>query len=145
MIIRAMNSHDVATLAQIEQICFSDPWSEAAFTYELTNPLSCWLIAEEDGKILGYIGSQAVIDEADIMNVAVVPQYRRRGIAKHLLERLIVELDAKNVKKLSLEVRASNEAAITLYSMLGFEQVGRRPGYYRKPREDALIMRKEWC
>ena len=145
MIIRAMNSNDVEALAQIERSCFSDPWSADAFTYELTNPLSCWLVAEDEGEILGYVGSQAVIDEADIMNIAVIPPYRRRGIAKQLLQQLTAELDIKGVKKLSLEVRVSNEAAITLYFMLGFEQVGRRPGYYRKPREDALIMRKEWC
>lgn len=144
MMIRSMNIGDVDTLAKIELSCFSDPWSVAAFTYELTNPLSTWLVAEQDGNIVGYVGSQAVLDEADVMNVAVIPQYRRQGIAKLLIQSLIEQLQSKGVQKLSLEVRVSNEPAIALYNMLGFEQVGRRPGYYRKPREDALIMRKEW-
>ena len=144
MMIRAMNIGDVEALAEIELSCFSDPWSVSAFTYELTNPLSTWLVADQDGAIIGYVGSQAVLDEADVMNIAVIPQYRRQGVAKQLLQRLIQQLQSKGVHKLSLEVRASNAPAIALYTILGFEQVGRRPGYYRKPREDALIMRKEW-
>ena len=85
-----------------------------------------------------------MLGEADIMNVAVSPAFRRRGIAAELLERLKNDLKAEGVYSLTLEVRASNDAAIALYALLGYVQVGRRPGYYHNPKEDALILRKEW-
>ena len=94
--------------------------------------------------VAGYVGSQAVLDEADIMNVAVSPDYRRTGVAKALLEALQTALTARGVHSLTLEVRASNEPARALYTSVGYVQVGRRPNYYHKPREDALILRKEW-
>ena len=79
-----------------------------------------------------------------MMNLAVLPQYRRQGIAEGLVQNLISELKDRQAVSLALEVRVSNEPAIALYQKLGFSQVGRRPGYYRKPKEDALILRKEW-
>ena len=139
-----MNEEHVAPIAQLEKICFSDPWSERSIAYELTNPLSAWFVAVEDGAVLGYVGSQAVLDEADMMNIAVSPEARRRGIAQGLVEVLVAALQEKEVRCLTLEVRASNDPAITLYHKLGFTQVGRRPNYYRNPKEDALILRKEW-
>ena len=139
-----MNDTHVAPIAQLEKICFSDPWSERSIAYELTNPLSAWFVAVEDGVVLGYVGSQAVMDEADMMNIAVSPEARRRGIAQGLVEVLVAALKEKEVRRLTLEVRASNDPAITLYHKLGFTQVGRRPNYYRNPKEDALILRKEF-
>ena len=139
-----MNDTHVAPIAQLEKICFSDPWSERSVAYELTNPLSAWFVAVEDGSVLGYVGSQAVLDEADMMNIAVSPEARRRGIAQGLVEVLVAALKEKEVRCLTLEVRASNDPAITLYHKLGFAQVGRRPNYYRNPKEDALILRKEF-
>ncbi len=139
-----MNWDHVAQVAELEKRCFSDPWSENSIAYELTNPLSYWLVAQEAGAVLGYVGSQSVLDEADMMNVAVHPEHRRRGIARELLERLVEALKAKEVYCLTLEVRASNAPAKALYEALGFAQVGRRPNYYRNPKEDALILRKEW-
>ena len=139
-----MNDTHVAPIAQLEKICFSDPWSERSIAYELTNPLSAWFVAVEDGVVLGYVGSQAVLDEADMMNIAVSPEARRRGIAQGLVEVLVAELKEKEVRCLTLEARASNDPAITLYHKLGFTQVGRRPNYYRNPKEDALILRKEF-
>ena len=79
-----------------------------------------------------------------MMNIAVSAQYRRKGIAQELVERLVAQLREKDVYSLTLEVRASNEPAKALYSKLGFAPVGRRPNYYRNPKEDALILRKEW-
>ncbi len=131
-------------VAELEQLCFSDPWSLNSVNSELTNPLSLWLVALEDHQVVGYIGSQTVLDEADIMNVAVHPARRRKGVAAALLTELQSRLKEKTVHSLTLEVRASNEAAISLYSRLGYLQVGRRPNYYRNPKEDALILRKEW-
>ena len=139
-----MTSDHVQQVAQLEQLCFSAPWSENAVTSELTNPLSCWLVAVNGEKVCGYVGSQAVLGEADMMNIAVDPDYRRQGIAKQLVEQLISELKETGNYQLTLEVRASNEPAIGLYEQMGFQQVGRRPKYYSKPTEDALILRKEW-
>ena len=142
--IKPMNESHVAEVAALEKICFSMPWSENSVRSELTNPLSLWLVAEEENVVLGYIGSQAVMDEADVMNVAVVPDRRREGIAQKLVEALVAALNEKGVHALLLEVRASNEPAKALYERQGFIQVGRRPNYYRNPKEDALILKKEW-
>ena len=139
-----MTEAHVAAVAALEQVCFSDPWSEQSVRSELTNPLSLWLTALDGDTVAGYVGSQTVLDEADIMNVAVAPEYRRRGIARQLLDRLQDLLAAQGIRSLTLEVRASNGPAIALYEFLGYVQVGRRPNYYFKPREDALILRKEW-
>ena len=139
-----MTVNHVQQIAQLEKVCFSDPWSENSVASELNNPLSLWLVAVEDQTVLGYVGSQSVLGEADVMNVAVHPDFRRRHIGQVLIERLIEMLREQAVHSLALEVRVSNESAIALYQKLGFVQVGRRPNYYRNPKEDALILRKEW-
>lgn len=139
-----MTQSHVSQVAQLEAQCFSMPWSENAISGELTNPLALWVVAVEDGTVAGYIGSQSVMGEADMMNLAVHPDYRRRGIGRALVQTLVSMLWSKGVTSLALEVRASNESAIALYTQLGFTQVGRRPNYYKNPREDALILRMEW-
>ena len=144
MIIRKMERADIPQLVELEKLCFSDPWSEAAFEYELTNPLSLWLVASDGDVVAGYVGSQTVMGEADMMNIAVLPAFRRQKIAENLVSQLVESLNEKEAKSLTLEVRVSNVPAISLYEKLGFTQVGRRPGYYRNPREDAYILRKEW-
>jgi len=143
MIIRKMRAEDVRGIAELEKVCFSDPWSENSIASELVNPLSLWLVAVDCGSVVGYIGSQSVLDAADVMNLAVSPEHRRKGVAQALLQELTHCLRRNNVIALLLEVRASNLPAITLYQKLGFMQVGRRPKYYHNPREDALILRKE--
>ena len=144
MEIVAMESRHVPQVAALERQCFSDPWSEESVASELENPLSLWLVCQDGDQVLGYIGSQTVLDETDMMNVAVSPASRRRGIAAQLIETLILALKQRGSRSLSLEVRASNAAAIALYQKLGFSQVGRRANYYRHPKEDGLILRKEW-
>lgn len=144
MEIRLMNNGDIEQIAELEKLCFADPWSVSAFSYELNNPLSLWLVAVEGDTVAGYVGSQTVMGESDMMNVAVAPEYRRQGIAEQLIIDLIRQLNDRNSKSLALEVRQSNLPAIALYEKLGFVQVGCRPRYYRNPKEDALIMRKEW-
>ncbi len=139
-----MNESHVAAVAELERICFSDPWSENSVASELKNPLAFWLVAQEDDQLAGYIGSQTVCNETDMMNVAVHPDFRRRGIAEALVNALLAELKAMESTCLTLEVRASNLPAISLYEKLGFEEIGRRKNYYRNPKEDALILRKEW-
>lgn len=144
MTIENMSAAHVSQIAQLEKLCFSDPWSEKSIETELSCRLSLWLVALDGDKVVGYVGSQTVIDETDMMNIAVHPEYRRRGIAEALIDALINALGEKGSRALSLEVRASNDPAIALYQKMGFSQVGRRPNYYRNPREDALILRKEF-
>ena len=144
MIITNMRQQHVAQVAALEKLCFSDPWSENSVASELENKLALWLVAEENGMVLGYIGSQTVLDETDMMNVAVHPEHRNQGIATGLILGLVDELRKRGSRCLTLEVRASNESAIRVYRSLDFQEVGRRKNYYRNPREDALILRKEW-
>ena len=134
----------VSQVAELEKICFSDPWSEKSVASELENDLACWLAAVEEDRVAGYVGSQTVMDETDMMNIAVHPDFRRKGIAEELVNALVHRLRNRGSRCLTLEVRASNEPACKLYEKLGFSQIGRRPNYYRNPREDALILRKEW-
>ncbi len=143
MEIRKMQQKDVEQLAELERQYFTDPWSASAFTSELRNPLSLWLVCVEGDCVLGYVGSQSVLPEADIMNVAVKAEYRRQGIAKELMSSLVAMLRERDITSISLEVRASNVSAISLYEKLGFFPIGKRPAYYRHPKEDALILRKE--
>ena len=139
-----MNETHPEQIADLEKQCFSDPWSINSISSELRNPLSLWVVAMDGGKLAGYVGSQSVMGWADMMNIAVDPQYRRQGVANTLIEQLIMRLKENNVTCLTLEVRASNIPAINLYTKMDFVEVGRRPGYYHNPREDALILRKEW-
>lgn len=144
MTIMQMTSAHVPQVARLERVCFQDPWSERSIASELENPLSLWLVAMEEDRLLGYVGSQTVLDETDMMNVAVDPAARRQGVARALIQELIDQLKQRGSRKLSLEVRASNLGAIRLYESLGFVRLGCRPGYYRNPREDAWILGKEW-
>ena len=144
MNITEMNASHVPQVAQLEQLCFADPWSEKSIASELTSKWSYWLVAVEDDRVVGYIGSQSSIDESDVMNVAVHPDYRRKGIAEKLINHLVEELKNRGSHALLLEVRASNAPAIALYEKLGFLQVGCRKNYYHHPREDALILRKDF-
>ena len=139
-----MNHSHVEAIAELEKVCFSDPWSVNSVESELNNALSLWLVAMDGDKLVGYIGSQTVLGEGDMMNLAVSPDYRRMGVGEGLVNALVDALSAKGATRLALEVRASNAPAISLYEELGFVQVGRRPNYYVHPKEDALILRKEW-
>ena len=113
-----MNATHVAQVAELEKICFADPWSEKSVASELDNIWALWLVAVDDDRVIGYIGSQTSIDETDVMNVAVHPDCRRRGIAETLIVNLVDELKKKGSHALMLEVRASNASAIALYEKL---------------------------
>jgi len=138
-----MNESHVAAVAELEQMLFSAPWDEASVRSELKNELSLWLVAAEDGVVQGYIGSQTVLGESDMLNLAVHPAYRRKGIGRMLTAALCDSLKAAGSQCITLEVRISNEPAKALYESLGFVPVGRRPRYYSRPIEDADILRKE--
>ena len=144
MIFTKMNKAHVPQIAELEKLCFSDPWSEPSIASELNNKLSLWMVAIDDEKVIGYVGSQTVLGETDMMNIAVHPDYRKQGIGTALIVGLIGALELRDSHSLMLEVRASNTPAISVYEKLGFIEVGRRKNYYRNPKEDALIMRKEW-
>jgi ribosomal-protein-alanine N-acetyltransferase len=142
MTIVNMSMEHVPQIALLEQMCFSDPWSEKSVASELNNPLALWLVAVENDAVVGYVGSQSVLGEADMMNVAVHPDHRRKGVAQALVTALVRALWEKDNHSLALEVRASNAPASALYEKLGFVQVGLRKNYYRNPREDARILKK---
>lgn len=144
MRIQNMEHCHISQVAQLEKLCFSEPWSEKSLDSELSNPLSLWLVALEGERVAGYVGSQTVMGETDMMNLAVHPDFRRQGIGTMLIDHLVATLKTKESTALTLEVRQSNEAAKALYGSLGFCQVGLRPNYYRNPREAAIILRKEW-
>lgn len=131
----------VWAVAHLEVECFSEPWSERSLREELTNPLARVWVAVRDGKVLGYAGMRCVAGEAYINNVAVFPQYRRQGVARALMEQLILQAQ-EDCAFITLEVRASNEAALLLYHGLGFEVKGLRRDFYIMPTEDAVIMTK---
>lgn len=131
-------------MEKIEVECFSVPWSREALEEELDNPYAHYVVCTDgDGNVMGYIGSRIVLDSADITNVAVRPMYRRRGIARQLVSRMLEQMAAKGVTGVLLEVRESNLPAQNCYAQAGFTVVGRRKGYYELPKEDALLMGRQ--
>lgn len=139
--IEPMTPEHLDEIAELERVCFSDPWSRNVFAESLKNDLSAYLVALDDaGRVAGYAGLTVVLDEGYIDNIAVRPDCRRRGVAAQLLEVFVNFALGNRLAFLSLEVRASNYAAIALYGSHGFRAVGRRKNYYERPEEDALIM-----
>jgi len=140
-----MTADHLDEVAELERICFSAPWSRNMLAEELNNALSAMLVALDDsGRVVGYAGVQVILDEGYITNVAVRPECRRQGIAGKLLDVFLNFAQGNQLAFLTLEVRASNEAAIILYGRHGFRGVGRRRNYYEHPREDAIIMTREF-
>lgn len=140
-----MNADHLDEVAELERICFSTPWSRNMLAEELDNALSAFLVALDDGgKVVGYAGLQVVLDEGYITNVAVRPECRRQGVAGKLLQVFLDFAQGNGLAFLTLEVRASNYDAIALYGSRGFRSAGRRKNYYEHPKEDAIIMTKEF-
>ena len=145
MTIVPMAQLHIDAIAAIEQACFSEPWSAAALAEELDNLLSAFLVALDDNdKVVGYAGVQIILDEGYITNIAVRPECRQQGIAGKLLKVFLDFAEANKLAFLTLEVRASNHTAIMLYGSRGFRSVGRRKNYYEHPKEDAIIMTREF-
>ena len=139
--LRALAPADLARVVEIERNTFSDPWSPAAFRDALLQPHIRTLGAYDTaGWLAGYAIASVAADEGEILNMAVDPAARRQGLGARLLQGLLTDLEAVGVRSVYLEVRRSNEAAIRLYLRAGFEVLGVRAGYYRKPPEDALTM-----
>ena len=141
--IEKMREEHIKDIAALEKECFSQPWSEVSLREELNKESSNFLVAvNEDALVIGYIGFNFVLDEGYITNIAVAPTFRRCGIAQNLLKKIIAFAQSQKLIFISLEVRASNTAAISLYEKLGFEKVGLRRNFYTLPQENAVIMTK---
>lgn len=141
IIITEMHADHLDSLADLESMAFSTPWSYDALAEELQNPLAVFLVAEDvDAEsAIGYMGMHHILDEGFITNIVVHPAYRRQGIARSLMQEAIDYAEAHDLTRLTLEVRSSNKAGIALYESMGFKRDGVRPGFYDSPKEDALI------
>lgn len=144
LMIRPAEEKDVRQIEEIEQECFSVPWSYKSLHQDIVeNKRALYIVAEEDGQICGYAGVWKIFDEGHITNVAVTKHCRRRHLARAILTYLFEAAGKEGVKRYTLEVRAGNEPAKKLYEGLGFSEAGIRKGYYEDNGEDALIMWKE--
>ena len=138
--ITRMTRDDVHEIAELEKICFTLPWSEKSFRDEMANRLAVYFTAKDNGKCVGYAGFWNVSGEGDVTNVAVLPEYRRRGVGSSLVAEMIKTAEKLKLEMLTLEVRKSNTAAQKLYEKFGFEILGERKRYYSDNGEDAYIM-----
>jgi ribosomal-protein-alanine acetyltransferase len=141
--IRSAVPADAVGLIAIERRAFSDPWSEASFREALTSPWTFGLVAEGARGVTGYLIGREVAGTGEVLNLAVAPELRRRGIGGALLEAGLIALKRRRVEEVFLEVRESNRSALALYQAYGFRPVGQRAAYYRNPKEDALVLRLE--
>ena len=140
-----MTSAHLDEVTDLERICFSTPWSRNMLAEELDNACSAFLVAlDDDDSVVGYAGLLVIADEGYIPNVAVRPESRRGGVAGQLLDVFLNFAEANQLAFLTLEVRESNYPAIALYGSRGFRAVGRRKNYYEHPKEDAIIMTREF-
>lgn len=137
---RLMTERDIDRIVSIEERSFSVPWSRRLFWAETQNDNSIYIVGVLDGVVVAYAGAWLSFGDAEVMNVAVDPDVRGRGIGTALFGRLIEEVKTRGATAITLEVRPSNEAAIRLYEKFGLRSVGRRPHYYTDNDEDALIM-----
>ena len=139
--ITPMTAEHLDEVAELERLCLPDPWSRNVLAESVKNDLSAYLVAlDAAGRVAGYAGLTVVLDEGSIDNIAVRPDCRRQGVASQLLDVFMNFARGNQLAFLTLEVRASNYAAIALYGSRGFREVGRRKKYYEHPTEDALIM-----
>lgn len=142
LLFRMLMKEDAARVAALEKECFSEPWSEQAFCDTVDNPDAFFLTVWQEGQLAGYCGVFRAWTDGDICNVAVEPAKRKQGIGKRMLTFLMEQGERMGITDYTLEVRAGNVPAIRLYEALGFKGEGIRPGFYDKPKEDALIMWK---
>lgn len=143
MLIRRMTAADIVSVAELEARVFSVPWSEQGFADTLYREDVLFFVAYEEEKLLGYAGVYCTADEGEITNIAVSPSARRHGVGHALMEALVNALADRQIDRIVLEVRVSNEAAIRLYEQMGFAVAGTRKNFYEKPLENAYVMVRE--
>lgn len=141
--IKVIATEHLSEIAEIEKECFSCPWSETALEETLILGQGTGVAALLGGRVVAYGGMVIALDEAEITNVATTAEHRGKGYAKAVMCELFRIAHQRGCLSMSLEVRESNSAAISLYEGLGFENLGRRPNFYRFPREAAIIMVKQ--
>jgi ribosomal-protein-alanine N-acetyltransferase len=143
-LLRPAEEADVAQVAAIEKSCFADPWTEDSFRRLLGGEPAIFLVAvfPPDERVRGYVIGFSVDVDAEVLNVAVEPGSRGKGLAGQMLDAVLIELATRGVANAYLEVRESNKAARALYESKGFREIGRRERYYRRPVEDALVLRR---
>ena len=137
--IRRMSKEDIPGVVEIEQLCFSEPWTAADYNESLLLPYAAYYVAVSGNVILGMCGVRKICGEGQISNVAVKPAFQGQGIARRLLSELLSDSRREGVQAFTLEVRSGNARAIALYEGLGFRTEGVRPHFYTKPDDDALI------
>ncbi|MFV0517945.1 MAG: ribosomal protein S18-alanine N-acetyltransferase [Aminipila sp.] len=141
LIIRPAQERDVKQMAELEIMCFAEPWSEDSLMSEIRdNDRALYIIAEIDDNVVGYAGLWAILDEGHITNVAVNPLYRQKGIGKAIVATLLEVAEENGLTCFTLEVRESNLIAQNLYQQFGFKSAGIRKGYYLDNGENAIIM-----
>lgn len=141
---RLMNLDDIEQVLTIECHAFPSPWSKRAFVSEVTeNTMAHYIVAERENGVVGYSGMWLILEEAHITNIAVHPEMRRQGVGSFLLGEMIRRAAHRGCRRMTLEVRVSNEAAQVMYHKFGFSPKGVRRGYYTDTREDAIIMWRE--
>ena len=140
--LRRMEEMDIPLVAEIEKECFSSPWTEEGLAAETENPSAHFFVLESESTLAAYMGMHIVLDECYIANVAVKRAFRKRGFGRRLVENALAVAKEKGCGFITLEVRISNLAAISLYEKCGFERVGERKNFYTYPTENALIMTK---
>lgn len=140
--IRPAHEKDILGVGLIERQSFSDPWGSREFTTALASPQTIFSVAvDEEGIVVGYVIAVAVVDEGEILNLAVHSAHRGRGIGGKLLDQMVGTLRSAGAENIYLEVRESNGGALKLYASRGFDEISRRERYYRHPLEDALVLR----
>ena len=139
MEIKELSKEYIKDVAEIEKACFSRAWNEISIEAELQNEFSKFYVAVENGRGVGYVGLYALTGEADIVRVAVLPEYRQKGIARAVLSKSLESVEGD----VFLDVRESNTAAINLYKSLGFYDTGVRKDYYSNPTENAVLMKRD--
>ena len=142
MEIKKASSLDASSLSSIHNACFSENWSEDSFKERMTDGSIWTFFILKDKKEIGYLSAYTIVDEASIVNIAVLDEYRKKGYGSAILEKFITYCKETNVAKIMLEVRESNIGAIKLYQKYGFCEVGKSPKHYSNPVEDAILMNK---
>ena len=137
---REMVPEDAEQVEKVEQACFAIPWSRKSFWEEAANENTFYLLALDDGEVIGYAGTWLVAGEAQITNVAVAPEYRGKGVGTALMTELVRHVKEQGITAMTVEGRPSNAPALALYAKFGMKEAGRRKGYYSDNGEDAIIM-----